>query len=101
LVVATHEGERYLVSMLGNGSEWVQNVRAAGGEAAIKRGRVVAVHLTEVPVRERAVILKAWCQAASSGRKHLPVSPDAPLSEFDKIAVNHAVFLVEPARAPG
>src|SRR5215218_8134990 len=31
LVVATVGGERYLVSMLGEGVNWVQNVRAAGG----------------------------------------------------------------------
>jgi hypothetical protein len=31
LVPATYSGQRYLVSMLGNGSEWVRNARAAGG----------------------------------------------------------------------
>ncbi len=31
LVGAYFQGKRYLVSMLGNRSEWVQNVRAAGG----------------------------------------------------------------------
>src|SRR5689334_13418473 len=39
LVGANHQGRRYLVSMLGEGSEWVQNVRAAGGQAFIKSGR--------------------------------------------------------------
>jgi hypothetical protein len=99
LVVATHGGERYLVSMLGNGSDWVQNVRAAGGKASIQRGRVAPVHLTEIPIQERAAILKAWCQVASSGRKHLSVSPDAPLTEFDKIAPSHPVFRIDPARS--
>jgi hypothetical protein len=97
LAVATLGGERYLVSMLGNGSDWVRNVRAAGGEAAIRRGRVVPVHLTEIPPEERSPILKAWCQLASSGRKHLPVSPDAPLAEFDRIAPGHPVFRIDPA----
>ena len=98
LVMTTYGGDRYLVSMLGHRSDWVQNVRAAGGEAAIKRGRVVPVHLTEVPAEERAAILKAWCEVASSGRKHLPISPDAPLTEFDKIAPNHPVFRVDLLR---
>src|SRR5215213_11513005 len=31
LVVAAVDGERYLVSMLGEEANWVQNVRAAGG----------------------------------------------------------------------
>jgi len=33
VVVANHLGQLYLVSMLGNESEWVQNVRAANGKA--------------------------------------------------------------------
>src|SRR5512134_3755983 len=53
LVVARYQGERYLVSMLGNGSGWVQNVRAAGGKAFIKRGRRYPVSLTEIPTQER------------------------------------------------
>ena len=96
LVIAHHGEHRYLVSMLGNGSDWVRNVRAAGGQAAIKRGRARPVQLTEVPVHERAAILRSWCQAASSGRKHLPVSPDAPLAEFDRIAASHPVFRIDP-----
>jgi hypothetical protein len=34
VVVAGYQGERYLVSMLGEGTNWVGNVRAAGGRAA-------------------------------------------------------------------
>lgn len=97
LVVANHDGDRYLVSMLGNGSDWVRNVRAAGGRAAIKRGRLQPVILVEIPVAERAPILKSWCQVATSGRKHLPLSPDAPLSEFERIAASHPVFRIDPA----
>ena len=95
LVVASHKGQRYIVSMLGNGSEWVQNVRAASGEAFIKRGRSRPVMLTEVPPQERAPILKAWCQIATSGRQHLPVSHDAPLSAFEAIAADYPVFRID------
>jgi len=49
LVVANHQGKRYLVSMLGEDSEWVRDVRAAGGEAFIKRGRSRPVKLVEIP----------------------------------------------------
>jgi hypothetical protein len=69
LAVARYQGHRYLVSMLGNGSEWVQNVLAAGGKACIKRGRSHPVMLTEVPAQERAPILKAWCQKRKRGRE--------------------------------
>ena len=97
LVVARYQGQRYLVSMLGNGSEWVQNVRAAGGKAFIKRGRRHPVSLTEIPTQERAPILKAWCEVATSGRQHLPVSHPAPVSAFEAIASDYPVFRIDPA----
>jgi hypothetical protein len=97
LVVVAHLGQRYLVSMLGDGSEWVRNVRAAGGEAFIKRGRSRAVMLVEIPPGERAPILKAWSQVATSGRRHLPVSHDAPVSAFEAIAADYPVFRIDPA----
>ena len=97
LVVAKHDGQRYLVSMLGDGSEWVRNVRAAGGMAFVKRGRSRPVRLTEVPVRERGPILKAYCQVATSGRQHFPLSHNAPLAEFDALAERYPVFRINPA----
>ena len=98
LVVANHDGRHYLVSMLGDNSEWVRNVRAAGGDAFIKRGRSVPITLTEIPSKERAPILKAWCQIATSGRHHLPVRHDAPVSAFEAIAKDYPVFRIDPAR---
>jgi F420H(2)-dependent quinone reductase len=95
LVAANHEGKRYLVSMLGNGSEWVQNVRASNGVASVKRGRAKKVKLTEIPTEQRAPILKAWCQVATSGQKHLPVAPDAPVSAFEAIAADYPVFRID------
>ncbi len=97
LVPATHNGQRYLVSMLGDGSEWVRNVRAASGEAFIKRGRSRPVRLTEVPPGERAPILKAYCQVATSGRHHFPVPYDAPVSAFEAIAADYPVFRIDQA----
>jgi hypothetical protein len=95
LVVASHQGQRYLVSMLGDSSEWVQNVRAAGGKAFIKRGRSRPVMLTEISPEERAPILKAWCQVATSGRNHLPVPHNAPVSAFEAIAADYPVFRID------
>jgi hypothetical protein len=98
LVVATYQDKHYLVSMLGEGSEWVQNVRAAGGKAHVKRGRIWPVNLAEIPPHERAPILKAWAQVATSGRQHLPVSFDAPPSAFEAIADDYPVFRIDRAR---
>jgi hypothetical protein len=36
VVVTILEGQRYLVSMLGNDAQWVQNVRAAAGRAVLR-----------------------------------------------------------------
>ncbi|HEX7766951.1 MAG TPA: hypothetical protein VF443_09560 [Nitrospira sp.] len=95
LVVASYQGQRYLVSMLGNSSEWVQNVRAAGGKACIKRRRSQPVMLTEIPATERGPVLKAWCQVATSGREHLPVSHQAPVADFEAIAEDYPVFRID------
>ncbi|HLZ32006.1 MAG TPA: nitroreductase/quinone reductase family protein [Chloroflexota bacterium] len=95
LVPATYGGQRYLVSMLGDTSEWVRNVRAAGGKAFIQRGRSHPVMLTEIPPGERAPVLKAYCQVATSGRHHFPVPYTAPLSEFEAIAADYPVFRID------
>lgn len=96
LAAADLEGHRYLVSMLGNSSQWVQDVRAAHGEAFIKRGRSRPVMLTEIPPPERAPILKSWAQAATSGRRHLPIQHDAPVSDFEAIAADYPIFRIDP-----
>lgn len=95
LVVTVHAGERYLVSMLGDDSDWVRNVRAAGGEAFVKRGPLRPVKLTEIPASERGPILKAYCRVATSGRHHFPVPHDAPVSAFDAVAERYPVFRIE------
>ena len=103
LAPASHEGHRYLVSMLGEGSNWVQNVRAVNGAAYIQRVVIRPVLLTEIPAVQRAPILKAWCQIATSGRRHLPVPYDAPVSAFEAIARDYPVFRIDavPAAKPG
>jgi hypothetical protein len=100
LVAATYQGQRYLVSMLGDQSEWVKNVRAANGIASIKRGRSQPVHLTEIPPHERAAILKAWAHVATSGRHHLPVAHDARVSDFESIASDYPVFRIDQTLCP-
>jgi len=95
LAPVTYEGQRYLVSMLGEGSNWVQNVRAMNGAAYIQRVVIRPVVLTEISPVQRAPILKAWCQVATSGRRHLPVPYDAPVSAFEAIAGDYPVFRID------
>ena len=57
MVVAELNGNRYLVPMLGEKSDWLLNARVANGEAAINHGIKEKVRLEEVTVSERAPIL--------------------------------------------
>src|SRR5215831_18703526 len=64
VVVADYDGARYLVSMFGENSAWVRNIRAAGGAAVIRHRTRQAVHLDEVPASQRPPILKRYLQLA-------------------------------------
>jgi len=94
VVVAVVDGQRYLVSMLGENVNWVQNVRAAGGKAVLHSGIREEVHLEEVPADQRAPILKAYLQRAPGARPHVPVNKDAPMADFEKVAADFPVFRV-------
>ncbi|KXK52805.1 MAG: hypothetical protein UZ13_01107 [Chloroflexi bacterium OLB13] len=94
VVVALVDGQRYLVSMLGDDAQWVQNVRAAHGNAFIRSGRRTAVVLEEVPVEQRAPILKAYLKRAMGARPHVPVDKDAPLSAFEAVAADYPAFRI-------
>ena len=96
VAIADLGGKNYLVSMLGDRANWVLNVRADGGRAVLRHGVREAVRLVEVPVSERAPILKRYLEVAPGARPHIPVQPDAPLEEFEKIAASFPVFRIEP-----
>ncbi len=92
VVIAEHQGERYLVSMLGEKANWVANVRADGGRAVIIRRGRHPVRLEEVPVESRPPILKRYLRVAPGARPHIPVDRRAPLSEFERIAADFPAF---------
>ena len=96
VVIADLDGERYLVSMLGEDTNWVRNVRAAGHRAVLIQGRRTDVRLDEVPPDRRAPVIKRYCEVATSGRVHIPVDPGAPVSEFEAIASRYPVFRIVP-----
>ncbi|MGW0803414.1 nitroreductase/quinone reductase family protein [Nonomuraea sp. NPDC002799] len=100
LVVADHQNERYLVAMLGQDTNWVHNVRAAGGRAELRHGRVEAVRLDEVDPGARAPILRRYLACSPGGRTHIPVDPQAPQAEFERIAARYPVFRITPDQPP-
>jgi deazaflavin-dependent oxidoreductase (nitroreductase family) len=99
LVLLMLDGRRYLVSMLGEQAGWVHNVRAAGGRAVLRHGRTEHVALHEVPMAQRARILKAYLSVAPGARPHLAVNKDAPLEAFAPVAAEFPVFTVEVDRS--
>lgn len=99
VVLAVVDGQRYLVSMLGENVHWVHNVRAAGGRAVLRSGGREEVRLEEVPAGQRAPILKAYLQRAPGARPHVPVNKEAALAEFQEIAAAFPVFRVASSKA--
>jgi hypothetical protein len=79
LWMADSDGEWYLVAMLGEQCNWVQNVRAAGaraGDSSARAGR-------GLPARRSAGV-----------RAHIPVDRHAPTADFDAISSRYPVFRV-------
>lgn len=97
LVVADHEGERYLVAMLGENAEWPRNVRAAGGRAVLRHGRREPVRLEEITdPAARAPVIRRYLDYAPGARPHVPVDRHAPVEEFERIAPQIPVFRIVP-----
>jgi deazaflavin-dependent oxidoreductase (nitroreductase family) len=96
VAIADHGDERYLVSMLGERSSWVANVRAAAGRAVLRHGGRESILLEEVPVGERAPILKRYLELAPGARPHFSVHKGAPVEEFESVAPDHPVFRIRP-----
>lgn len=94
IVIADYERERYLVAMLGERTNWVRNVRAAGGQAVLRHGRREEVRLEEVPPSDRPPILRRYLALAPGARGHFPVDGDAPLEQFEPIASQYPVFRI-------
>jgi hypothetical protein len=95
LAMTIVNGERYLVSMLGANTNWVKNVRAAGGNAMLRHGKSELVRLVEVDASLRAPIVKAFLQIAPGARPHIAIRKDAPIAEFEAVASDYPVFKVE------
>jgi deazaflavin-dependent oxidoreductase (nitroreductase family) len=91
----TIDGQRYLVAPRGN-TQWVRNMRVAGGgELRIGR-RVEKFTATEVPVEDRPPLLRAYLKKWKweTGMFFQGVGPDAAESELQRIAPDHPVFRI-------
>lgn len=94
LAMTRIDGERYLVSMLGEHAAWVRNLYAANGYATLRHGQTEHVRLEIVAVDQRPRVLKAYLQRAPGARPHIPVDKDARLEAFAAVAAQFPVFRV-------
>ena len=94
------DGTRYLVSMLGPDCNWVKNVRAAHGDVTLRHRRAEHCWLIDVPVAQRAPVVKEYLNQVPGARPHIPVDRHADLSAFEAIAEDYPAFRVSrsPAR---
>jgi hypothetical protein len=92
--VLNFEGKSYLVAPRGT-TEWVRNLRASGQGALLRGGKRVPITANEVPASERAPMLQRYLRenSASAGSYFDVRGPEAPLSEFERIAEKHPVFI--------
>jgi len=94
LGMADWDGQWYLVAMLGENCNWVQNVRAGGGRATLKHRRAVACQLVEVPGCDRPPILRRYLDKVPGARPHIPVDCHAPTADFVAVSSRYPVFRV-------
>jgi deazaflavin-dependent oxidoreductase (nitroreductase family) len=86
LVPVEHEGARYIVSARGE-TDWVKNLRAAGGGQLGRRGRSQRFAADEIPVDRRAPVIEAY--RAKAGRSVAGLFAKLP------DPADHPVFLVD------
>jgi hypothetical protein len=96
------DGERYLVAMMGEESDWVHNARATGGRVTLKRGRRREAVLEELPIEKRAPIIRAWYSRTGGSTPHQYIGLDrgAPLKAFEQIAPRWPVFRIPAGALP-
>src|ERR1700730_17479996 len=96
VVIVAYEGDRYLVAMLGDKTNWVRNLRA-DNHAVLQRGRRENVSLVPDFSANRAAILRRYLEQAAGARPFFPIDRRAPLADFERIVKDYPVFRVAPA----
>ena len=94
LGLADLDGRWYLVSMLGE-CNWTKNLRAAGGRATLLHLGRHPITALEVPVQERAAIIRRYVRKVPGARPHVRVDRSAPVVAFEEVAAELPVFLID------
>jgi deazaflavin-dependent oxidoreductase (nitroreductase family) len=108
LVVFLKDGNRYLIAAYGV-VNWVRNLRAANGEAALTHGRhTEKIVASELSPEQGAPILRESLRAGAPGipkpivsayrrffvLPYLDIDMNSSLEEFERAALRHPIFLI-------
>ncbi len=90
------EGDRYLVAPRGN-TQWVRNMRAAGGGRLALGRRTEDFKAVEVPAADAAPLLRAYLKKWKweVGAFFDGVGPDSSDAELQRVAPDHPAFKLE------
>ena len=94
VVVTDYQGERYLVAMLGQQTNWVRNIRADRNAVLLHRKNRETLSLVEDLTDSRPAILRRYLELAPGARPFFPIDRHAPLSDFEQIVDDYPVFRI-------
>jgi deazaflavin-dependent oxidoreductase (nitroreductase family) len=115
LSIFVQDQKRYLITPYGV-VNWVRNLRAAGGEATLTRGRhTEKIHALELEKDAAAPVFREAVRTGPAGMpavfvhlyirftlsQYLNVGVNASLEEFEREVLTHPVFLVQSAMKEG
>jgi deazaflavin-dependent oxidoreductase (nitroreductase family) len=94
VTLVERDGRRWLVSPYGE-VNWVKNARAVGEVSLFGNGETTRYRVRELDPPESAPILKEYITMEGIVRPYFDVQPDSPLDDFEAVASEHPVFLLE------
>jgi deazaflavin-dependent oxidoreductase (nitroreductase family) len=101
--IATWDGQRYILSMLGE-AQWVRNLRAAGTAQLLVGTSVEPVAAREIQAEDKAAFLIWYCQHPAYRLRARTVlradTANLTPAEVDRLARQYPVFRLEPAGTP-
>lgn len=98
VTVVEELGQRWLVAPYGEVA-WVINARAAGEVTLARGGQSQTLAIRELPVGDRAPILKKYVALEPLVLPYFEAGKDSPLEAFAAEAQAHPVFLLEAKRS--